>query len=143
MAPFYTGLGDSGDTGYLGAGRISKASLRIEAIGSVDEATAFLGLARSLTSSDGFTDVLLTIQKHLYQLMSELAASPENAGLFDSVHPDQVTWLEEKVNEIEGSTEMPAGFHHPRGIDRQRSPFSGAHGRPPGRATCCGSAGGR
>ena len=127
----------------MGKAEISKASLRIEAIGSVDEATAFLGLARSLTSSDGFSDVLLTIQKHLYQLMSELAASPENAGLFDSVHPDQVIWLEEKVNEIEGSTEMPAGFIIPGGIDRQRSPFSGAYGRAPGRATCCGSAGGR
>lgn len=110
MAPFFTGLGDSGDTGYLGEGRISKASLRIEAIGSVDEATAFLGLARSLASGDGFSDVLLAIQKHLYQLMSELAASPENAGLFDAVHPEQVTWLEEKITKIEGSTEMPAGF---------------------------------
>jgi len=110
VAPFYTGLGDKGDTGYLGAGRISKASLRIEAIGSVDEATAFLGLARALTSSEGVAEDLLTIQKHLYQLMSELAASPENAALFDAVHPEQVTWLEAKVAEIEGATEMPSGF---------------------------------
>ncbi|MBG0786590.1 MAG: cob(I)yrinic acid a,c-diamide adenosyltransferase [Anaerolineaceae bacterium] len=110
MAPFYTGLGDSGDTGYLGEGRISKASLRIEAIGSVDEATAFLGLARSLTASKRLAEVLLEIQKHLYQLMSELAASPENAGLFDAVHPEQVTWLEATVAEIEESTEMPKGF---------------------------------
>ena len=48
MASFYTGGGDQGDTGYLGEGRISKSSLRIEALGTVDEVTAALGLARSL-----------------------------------------------------------------------------------------------
>lgn len=110
MTPFYTGKGDSGDTGYLGKGRISKASVRIEAIGSVDEATAALGLARSLTAIERSGEILLEIQKHLYQLMSELAASPENAGLFDAIHPEQITWLEDVLAEIEEVTELPGGF---------------------------------
>lgn len=110
MAPFYTGLGDSGETGYLGKGRISKASLRIEAVGTVDEATAALGLARSLASVPRIGELLLDIQKELYQLMSELAADPENAALFDKITADQVTALEEAVAELEAATDMPSGF---------------------------------
>jgi len=49
MTPFFTGKGDSGTTGFLGKGRLSKDSVRIEAVGSVDEATAALGLARGMT----------------------------------------------------------------------------------------------
>jgi cob(I)alamin adenosyltransferase len=110
MAPFYTGQGDSGDTGYLGKGRISKASLRIEAIGSVDEATAAIGLARSLTSVARIAEILLKIQKQLYQLMSELAADPENAALFESITSEQILGLEKAVEEFENSVEMPRDF---------------------------------
>jgi cob(I)alamin adenosyltransferase len=110
VAPFYTGQGDSGDTGYLGKGRISKASLRIEAVGSVDEATAAIGLARSLTSVALIGERLLEIQKQLYQLMSELAADPENAALFDWITSDQIFGLEQAIEELEQSAEMPKGF---------------------------------
>ena len=68
MTPFYTGLGDSGKTGFLGEGRISKSSERIEAVGTVDEATAALGLARALTESPLVQDILLKVQKQLYLL---------------------------------------------------------------------------
>ncbi len=52
MASFYTGDGDQGETGFLGKGRISKSSLRIEAVGTVDEVTAALGLSRSIAASE-------------------------------------------------------------------------------------------
>ncbi len=48
--PFYTRQGDEGYTGILGSGKIPKEDLRLEAIGSVDEANAALGVARSLAS---------------------------------------------------------------------------------------------
>ena len=110
MAPFYTGQGDSGDTGYLGKGRISKSSLRIEAVGSVDEATAAIGLARSLTSVALIGERLLEIQKQLYQLMSELAADPENAALFDSITLEHILGLEQTIEELENTTNMPREF---------------------------------
>ena len=110
MAPFYTGQGDSGETGFLGKGRISKASLRIEALGTVDEATAVLGLARSLTSVPRIGELLLEIQKQLYQLMSELAADPQTAAIFDKISPDHVSDLEEAVAALEAEADMPSDF---------------------------------
>lgn len=123
MAPFYTGQGDSGDTGFLGKGRISKASLRMEAIGSVDEATAALGLARSLTTVPRIGEILLVIQKQLYQLMSELAADPKNAAIFDYITPDHVNELENAVEELENETQMPSGFIIP-GASQASAVFS-------------------
>ena len=43
--------GDGGQTGLAGGIRISKADLRVEAYGSVDELNTVLGFARSICSS--------------------------------------------------------------------------------------------
>jgi len=45
---FFTGKGDDGRTGWLGKGRLPKYDARIEALGTLDEATAALGISRSL-----------------------------------------------------------------------------------------------
>ena len=119
--PFYTAKGDSGETSYLGEGAISKASLRIEAVGSVDEATASIGLARALSESQKTQEILLEAQKHLYILMSELSASPEVAHKFDKLDDVQIQWLEKSIEEIEESVELPRVFIIPGG-----SPASGA-----------------
>lgn len=110
MAHFFSGQGDSGDTGYLGEGRLSKASRRMEALGSVDEATAALGLARSLSASDDSRNLVLSLQKQLYLLMSELAASPENAALFDKIGDEQVAWVETQIADLEGRVTLPRDF---------------------------------
>ena len=44
---WYTGAGDDGYTGVLGRERVPKYAIRPEAYGSVDEVSAFLGLARA------------------------------------------------------------------------------------------------
>ena len=110
MAPFYTAKGDQGDTGFLGEGRISKSSLRIEAVGSVDEATAALGLARALAHDEKTRGILLHIQKKLYQLMSELSADPKVAHQFDQISDEDVKWLEEQVEWLEKQVIMPREF---------------------------------
>ena len=43
MVRFYTGLGDDGTTDLLGA-RVAKDDPRIDALGSLDEATSVIGL---------------------------------------------------------------------------------------------------
>ncbi len=110
MAPFYTATGDSGDTGYLGPGRISKASLRIEAVGSVDEASAALGLARSLTRNEKTQNILRYIQKQLYLLMSELSADPNVAQQFDKMNENDINWLENEIAYLEGIVDVPREF---------------------------------
>jgi cob(I)alamin adenosyltransferase len=47
MPKIYTRTGDAGETSLYGGGRVSKSSLRIEAIGAVDEANAGMGAVRS------------------------------------------------------------------------------------------------
>jgi len=110
MTPFYTGKGDAGDTGFLGAGRISKASTRIEAVGTVDEATAALGLARALSESEKTRAIILNIQKHLYYLMSELSSVPEEAEKFDKINEADVSWLETQLESLENAVVVPKDF---------------------------------
>ena len=43
----YTGKGDAGFTSLLGDERVAKYDLRPEAYGTVDEASAFMGLVRA------------------------------------------------------------------------------------------------
>jgi len=110
MTPFYTAKGDSGDTGFLGDGRISKASVRIEAVGSVDEATAAIGLARALSVDEKTRAILLHVQKQLYFLMSELSADPDTAHHFDKINDEALGWLELQIAELEKVVTLPREF---------------------------------
>ncbi len=121
MPPFYTAKGDSGDTGYLGEGRIPKTSLRIEAVGSVDEASAALGLARALVLSEKSRHIILEVQKQLYWLMSELSADPDVADRFDKIGEEQVQWLESQIANLEKEVVLPREFIIPG-----ENPASGA-----------------
>jgi cob(I)alamin adenosyltransferase len=110
VTPFYTGRGDSGKTGFLGEGRISKSSARIEAVGSVDEASAALGFARALTENKSVQEMILQVQKHLYLLMAELSADSKTADQFDLIHQSEVDWLEGQILELENNLTMPKEF---------------------------------
>jgi len=110
MTPFYTGKGDTGQTGSLGSGRISKNSTRFEAVGSIDEATSFLGLARALSDSEKIKSIIVKIQQQLYLLMSEISASPEVADQFEKINEDNLSWLEKQIEELADAVEMPREF---------------------------------
>ncbi len=110
MSPFYTRSGDAGDTGLLGEGRVAKFDLRIEALGAVDEATAALGVARAFSASASTRSLLVQTQKHLYQLMAEVAATPQNAGRFRGITPAEVAWLEAETDRIEAAVSLPKEF---------------------------------
>lgn len=107
---FYTRAGDEGYTGLLGEGRFAKEDLRLEAIGTVDEATAALGVARAHARSEPARELILQVQRDLYGLMAELAATPENAGVFRSIGAQRVSWLEEQTDAVAAIVEMPAEF---------------------------------
>jgi cob(I)alamin adenosyltransferase len=108
--PFYTRRGDGGTTGLLGEGRVPKDDLRIEAFGAVDEAGAALGIARSLCRSPEAGPMILQVQRDLYGLMGELAATPENAARFRSIDADRVTWLESQVDALATRVTVPKEF---------------------------------
>jgi cob(I)alamin adenosyltransferase len=110
MSPFYTRSGDDGSTGLLGEGRLPKYHPRMEAIGALDEASAALGLARSLSLSVQTKSILLEIQSDLYRLMAEAAATPENAPRFRSLDITRLQWLESQTDAIAARVPIPAEF---------------------------------
>lgn len=110
MSQFYTRKGDDGFTGLLGAGRVPKYHPQTEAVGVVDEATAALGLARAVCRAGGAAVLLLDVQRDLYNLMAEVAATPENAARFRKIDAKRVAWLESQVDAISQGIEMPTEF---------------------------------
>jgi len=73
----YTRTGDKGLTRLSTGQPVSKASLRVEAYGGVDETNAVIGVARQHTKADVELDALLErIQNDLFDLGADLA-TPE------------------------------------------------------------------
>jgi cob(I)alamin adenosyltransferase len=110
MTKFYTKSGDDGYTGLLGEGRVPKYDPRTEAVGSLDEATAALGMARAVCKAVQTAPILLTIQRDLYHLMAEISATPENAARFRKITPERVSWLEEQTDQISTLVTLPNEF---------------------------------
>ena len=110
MSDFYTRTGDDGYTGLLGEGRVPKYDPRPEAIGSVDEASAALGMARALCQHSHTAELVLIAQRDLYLLMAELSATPENAAKFRAISGERVTWLEVETDQIGNLVGMPREF---------------------------------
>src|SRR5258706_1593649 len=107
---FYTSKGDDGTTNLLGEGRVTKYHARIEAVGTLDESTAALGLARAQCLDPHSGPILLVAQRDLYKLMAEVAATPENAERFHFIDSVRVKWLEEQTDLLSTLVEMPKGF---------------------------------
>jgi len=77
-----TGRGDSGETDLLFNKRITKTSLRIEALGNVDELNAALGLARAAAHDAEWIALIDSLQERLIGLMGQLAYLPEDEQLY-------------------------------------------------------------
>ncbi len=106
---FYTGKGDDGTTGLLGKGRVPKNNARIEAIGTLDESSAALGLARAWVRDERCEPLLIQAQRDLYRLMAEVASTPENAATFH-FEAGRVEWLEQQIHALGKTVEMPGEF---------------------------------
>jgi len=108
--PLYTRTGDDGTTGLLGEDRVSKDHPRIEALGALDEASAALGLARASCRAPQTSPILREVQRDLYKLMAEVAATPENADKFTGIDAARITWIEEQADELQSIVSMPKEF---------------------------------
>lgn len=96
----YTGSGDEGYTSLLGVERVAKHSLRPEAYGTVDEASAFMGLARAeADASDRTKTLLLDSQRDLWVLMGELASAP-GIELPRRISATEVARLEKETTQL-------------------------------------------
>ncbi len=114
LPKIYTRHGDEGETGLLYGGRVSKADLRCEAYGTVDEAVSALGLARSLVKSENLKDSIKTIQRDLFTVGAELATDPgEYSKLqkhFSVVTQEMVDQLESLIDHLNQEITLPMAF---------------------------------
>jgi len=94
----YTRTGDAGETGLLGGGRVSKADLRIEAYGTLDELNAVLGmLAQEVGEED--RALLRRIQAQLFTMGSHLAAGRSEKPIpLPPFSEAEVAWLEGDID---------------------------------------------
>lgn len=115
----YTGKGDDGTTGLLYGGRVRKDDPAIEANGALDEAQAFIGLARAEADDeaddDGELDGLLVRVEHdLYVLMAELATAADNRHKLVAgttlVSAEMLAWVEARCDELGQRFAMPTEF---------------------------------
>ena len=69
----YTKTGDAGETSLFDNSRVSKADVRVDAYGEVDELNACLGAARAAGVDEDITAVIEAIQKDLFAVGARLA----------------------------------------------------------------------
>ena len=115
----YTRTGDKGLTRLSTGQPVSKASLRVEAYGGVDETNAFIGAARQHTKGDAELDALLErIQNDLFDLGADLA-TPEQNGKPDweplRVVDSQVERLEREIDAMNARLSPLTSFVLPAG----------------------------
>jgi cob(I)alamin adenosyltransferase len=105
MSSISTMKGDGGETSLAGGIRVSKASLRVEAYGAVDELNASLGLARSICADPAIAAFTKTVQQDLFSIGSSLATPPESRKPqvpIDSAWIDRLTAEVRRVEAIDG-----------------------------------------
>jgi cob(I)alamin adenosyltransferase len=131
----YTKTGDDGTTGLVRGPRRSKADLRVDCFGTVDEANSFIGMARLHTTAMPKLDrVLAHIQNDLFDLGSDLAtpgADPAGSSPSLRITPAQADWIEQQIdyyNEplkpltsfvLPGGTPLAVALHLARTVTRR------------------------
>jgi cob(I)alamin adenosyltransferase len=102
----YTKKGDDGTTGLIGGTRVSKAALRIETYGTVDELNSYIGWVRDLSKRKETMETLLEIQDRLFTIGSHLAADPQKSRMhLPELSEEDVEFLEQKIDAM--NDELP------------------------------------
>ncbi|HLY57746.1 MAG TPA: cob(I)yrinic acid a,c-diamide adenosyltransferase [Stellaceae bacterium] len=118
LTRIYTRGGDAGQTSLGDGERIAKHSLRIEAIGTVDEANAAIGMARTASGGAPEIDAMLArIQNDLFDLGADLCVpegTARGAGALRIV-PSQVERLEREIDAINARLQPLNSFILPGG----------------------------
>jgi cob(I)alamin adenosyltransferase len=112
----YTKTGDQGTTSLFGGKRVSKADLRIDTYGTVDELNSWIGLLRDQPVNEKRKDVLTQIQDRLFTIGSILATEPGNTKVkVPSLVEDDVVFLEKQIDEMESELSPMKFFILPGG----------------------------
>lgn len=110
----YTKTGDGGSAGLVDGSRVSKSSLRMVAIGEVDEANAAIGVAVAALKDDAVRLRLLEIQNDLFDLGADIATPGDVDGALRIV-ASQVSRLEIEIDTMNALLEPLTSFILPGG----------------------------
>ncbi len=112
----YTKKGDKGKTSLFEPkptkrGRVSKASLRVHAIGAVDELNSYLGVANFYCKTNATHTFVKSLQKDLFTIGSILSKAPLQLSR------ERVTAMEKKIDEIDSQLPPLRNFLMPEGSE--------------------------
>jgi cob(I)alamin adenosyltransferase len=127
-----TKTGDNGTTALMYGRRVAKNHPRVEAVGTVDELNAALGLARATADHDFVRDSLSAIQQDLVPLMGELAVAKEDLERyardgFPRITPAMTAMLDALVTKMESQNisfkkwATPGGTRNSAELDMART----------------------
>ena len=100
-----TTKGDAGETSLAGGVRVSKASIRVETYGTIDELNSSMGFARSICDDAEIAALTKGIQQELFAIGSSLATpadSPKPQVVIESTLVDRLTAEVHRIEAIEG-----------------------------------------
>ena len=100
----YTKTGDKGTTALFGGKRVSKADLRIETYGTIDELNSWIGMVRDLEVNQKRKDALVEIQDRLFTVGSILATEPGNTKVkIPSLSEADILFLEKEIDAMDAA----------------------------------------
>ncbi|MEJ0056439.1 MAG: cob(I)yrinic acid a,c-diamide adenosyltransferase [Bacteroidota bacterium] len=112
----YTKTGDKGTTALFGGKRVSKADLRIETYGTIDELNSWIGVLRDQEVNKNRSEELIEIQDRLFTIGSILATEPRNTKVkVPSLSEGDVIFLEQKIDAMDAVLEPMKVFVLPGG----------------------------
>jgi len=112
LSRIYTRTGDSGTTGMADGSRVAKDSLRMQAIGEVDELNSMLGIVINRCAAGEVKENLITIQHDLFNLGGQLAM-PD----YEMLQQARIEWLEQTLDAMNGELTPLKEFILPGGAE--------------------------
>ena len=95
LSKIYTRTGDSGTTGLGDGSRVNKDSLRVTAMGDIDELNAVIGLLRTEPIPEKIQHTLDDVQHDLFDLGGEICIPG-----YIMVKPERIVALETPLDEL-------------------------------------------
>lgn len=113
----YTRTGDKGTTSLVGGQRVSKADIRIESYGTVDELNSFIGLLMTEISEQEDFDFLRFVQHKLFTIGSYLATDQESTELKaeSKVTEESIMRIENEIDKVDSALPKSKHFVLPGG----------------------------
>ena len=93
LSKIYTRTGDKGSTGMGDGSRVEKDSVRVSAMGDIDELNSVIGMVITQCQSGEVLEMLITIQHDLFNLGGQLTM-PD----YELITAERVTWLEDSLD---------------------------------------------